>query len=323
MFGVYEPQAERLMNNSSPNLRAHAKLHSLVAATHTPFSRDGTLRLDIVEQQAAHLQANGVGTVFIGGTTGESASLTLEERLQLTERWVKVTHGTSMRVVVHVGSNCLADARALAAQAQRLGATAIAALAPSYFKPATVEVLASCCAEIAAAAPETPFYYYDIPALTGVNLPMPEFLDRAATAIRSFAGVKFTNPDLIAYQRCLEKTDLDVPWGIDECLLPALALGAKGAVGSTYNFAAPIYHRLIAAFQRGDLETAQKEQLRSVTLVKTLAARGYMGSAKAVMEMLGIEVGPARLPNGSFTPELVTALRRELEAIGFFAWLRG
>src|SRR5688572_17567701 len=144
-------------------------LHGLVTATHTPFHADGSLNLSIVDVQAAHLLKNNIGFAFIGGTTGESHSLSLDERLALAQRWADVTRGTGLRVIVHVGSNCLADARALAAQAQRLGAVAISALAPSYFKPRFLDVLIACCAEIASAAPETPFYYYDIPALTGVS----------------------------------------------------------------------------------------------------------------------------------------------------------
>ena len=175
----------------------------LVAATHTPFHADGSLHLDVVEKQAAHLLAGQVKFVFIGGTTGECSSLTLEERRALARRWLEVARGTELRVIVHVGSNCLADARTLAAQAQSLGAAAISALAPSYFKPRNVDALIACCADIASAAPETPFYYYDIPALTGGSLSMPEFLAEAPSRIPSLVGLKFTNPDLMAYQLCL------------------------------------------------------------------------------------------------------------------------
>src|SRR5688572_26441445 len=155
------------------------KLHGLIAATHTPFHPDGSLNLAVVETQAAHLLRNGVKTVFIGGTTGESSSLTVEERLALAKRWSEVARGTEIKVIVHVGGNCLADARVLAAQAQQLKATAISALAPSYFKPRSLETLVACAADIANAAPETPFYFYDIPMMTGVNLHMPDFLGLA------------------------------------------------------------------------------------------------------------------------------------------------
>lgn len=299
------------------------RLHGLVAATHTPFHADGSLNLAVVEQQAAHLLARQVTTVFIGGSTGESHSLSLTERQALSQRWSEVVRGTALQVVVHVGSNCLTDAKALAAQAQQLGAVAISALAPSYFKPRSLESLVACAADIASAAPQTPFYFYDIPVLTGVNFSMPDFLTQARERIPTMAGIKFTNPDLMAYQLCLraESGRWDVPFGCDEFLLAALSLGAKGAVGSSFNFAAPIYHRLIAAFERGDLATAREEQFRSVLLIQLLASYGYMGAAKAVMGMLGVPVGPARLPNGSLSAEQVTALRGKLDAMDFFNWV--
>src|SRR5204863_760432 len=133
----------------------------------------------------------------------------------LTQRWCEVARGTELKVVVHVGSNCLADARTLAAQAQSLGASAIAAMSPSYFKPRTIDTLIACCADVASAAPETPFYYYDIPAWTGVSFPMPDFLAQAADKIPMLVGLKFTSPDLMAYQFCLRAGDgrWDVPFG--------------------------------------------------------------------------------------------------------------
>jgi N-acetylneuraminate lyase len=299
-------------------------LHGLVAATHTPYHADGSLNLAGVERQAEHLLANEVMTVFIGGSTGESHSLSLSERLALAQRWSEVARGTALRVVVHVGSNCLADAKTLAAQAQQSGAVAISALAPSYFKPRSLEALIACVAEIAAAAPATPFYFYDIPALTGVSLSMPDFLDRARDRIATLAGIKFTNPDLMAYQLCLraDAGSWDVPFGIDEFLLAALAFGARGAVGSSYNLAAPVYHRVIAAFERGDMKTARDEQFRSVRLIRLLAGFGYMGAAKAAMGMLAVDVGSPRLPNERLTAEQARQLRGELEVLGFFDWLK-
>ena len=300
------------------------KLHGLVAATHTPFAQDGRLNLTVVEKQAEHLLRNGVNTIFIGGSTGESHSLTIAERLALAERWSEVVRGTTLRLVVHVGSNCLADARTLASQAQGLNASAVAALAPSYFKPRSLDALVACCEDIAGAAPGLPFYFYDIPSLTGVQFSMPEFLDRASERIPTLAGIKFTNADLMAYQRCLQCQEgkFDIPWGVDEYLLAALALGATGAVGSSYNFAAPLYHRMISAFSTGDLATARKEQYRSVQLINLLADSGYMGAAKSVMSMLGVDVGPARLPNTNSTTEERKSLQSSLERLGFFDWIR-
>src|SRR5262249_7046872 len=162
----------------------------------TPFGPDGRLNLPTIEKQAEHLIRSGVAAVFIAGTTGENASLTVEERLQLAGRWAEVVRGSSLRLVVHVGGNCLADARTLAAHAQAVNTAAIAALSPSYFKPRSVDALVACCAEVASAAPGVPFYYYDIPTMTGVSLSMPDFLAAGAERIPTLAGLKFTNSDL-------------------------------------------------------------------------------------------------------------------------------
>ncbi|QIF04469.1 dihydrodipicolinate synthase family protein [Roseimicrobium sp. ORNL1] len=306
------------------NLPESQRLLGLTPATHTPFQPDGSLHLDAVEPLAAHLLKWNIGSVFIGGSTGESHSLTLAERNALTERWISVVKGTPLRVIVHVGANCLEDAASLAAHAQQHGAAAISALSPSYFKPRSVDVLISCAARIAAAAPDTPFYHYDIPAMTGVSFSMPEFLSKAAERIPTLAGLKFTNPDLMAYLQCLQMDPgyWDIPWGMDEWMLGALATGARGAVGSSFNFAAPVYQRLMAAFARNDLEAARTEQLRSTQIIATLARHGYMGAAKATMEMLGVPVGPPRLPNSTLDHSQKRVLQSELESLGFFEWLK-
>ena len=298
------------------------RIHGICAATHTPFRADGSLDLRAVEAQRDHLLARNVDQVFIAGSTGESHSLTVDERRSLTERWVAAARGTGLRVVVHVGSNCLTDAAALAAHAQQQGAAAVSMLAPSYFKPRTLQDLVACCEMVARAAPGLPFYHYDIPALTGVQFSMEEFLETAPARIPNLRGIKFTNQDLMAYQLALRAGGgrFDLPWGCDEFFLAALALGAQGAVGSTFNFAPGIYQRMQQAFARGDLETARAEQFRSVQLVKVLAKRGYMGCAKALMVHLGVPVGPARLPNANPDAAAVKAMLDELAQIGFFAW---
>lgn len=298
----------------------HPPLTGLIAATHTPFREDGEIHLDVVEKQAMHLAAAGVNTVFVNGTTGESHSLALTERLALAERWCAVARGTSLRIVVHVGSNCLVDARTLAEQARRLGAAAISALSPSYFKPKSLDELIASIAFVAAAAPETPFYFYDIPSMTQTHFSMPDFLATAPARVPTLAGIKFTNSDLMAYQLCLRADGgrFDLPWGCDEFLLAALAFGARGAVGSSYNFAAPLYRRVWEAFERGDLVAAREEQFRSVRLIRLLGNYGYMGAAKAVMNMLGVPVGPPRLPHGRLDERQGAALRGELESLGFF-----
>jgi len=298
------------------------KLTGLIAATHTPFDADGDLNLAAVENQADWLQEHQIRHAFIGGSTGESHSLSLEERIKLAERWVDVARGSDLGVIVHVGGNCLRDAATLANQAEQLGVAAISALAPSYFKPADVSALIESMNAIASRAPSLPFYYYDIPALTQVNLSMPQFLQQAGSRIPNLAGIKFTSQDFISLQNCLslDEAAWDILWGVDECLVAALALGVNGAVGSSYNFAPDLYHRLIAAFREGDIATARQEQINSIRLIELIASYGYLPAAKHVMELLGVPVGGARLPLGRLTDAQKKSLQADLERLGFFEW---
>lgn len=291
----------------------------ILAAPYTPFHADGSLDLAGVEPHAAHLLRNGIRAVFLNGTTGECHSLSVAERRRLAERWTEVARGTGLRIVVHVGTNALVDAVELARHAAALGAAGVSAMSPSYFRPRSVEDLVGCAAMVAAAAPETPFYLYDIPSMTGVHLPMPEFLARARDRIPNLAGLKYSNPDLMSFQLLLDADGgrWDIPWGTDEALLAALALGARTAVGSTYNFAAPVYHRMLGALGRGDWAAARAEQLRSARIVQVLARHGYLGASKALMRRLGVPVGPVRLPLSNPSTDAESALLAELGKAGW------
>jgi len=298
------------------------KLHELVAATHSPFHANGPLAPEIVEKQAAFLQSNGIKTAFITGTTGESHSMTCREKIELYDAWAAASKATGLAVIAHVGANCIEESKSLARRAGQLGFTAISALAPSYFKPANLSLLIDCCAAIAAEAPDTPFYYYDIPALTGLTLPMEKFLIEAPARIPTLAGIKFTNPDLVSYRRSLDVAgdDFDLPWGVDETLLAGLATGARGGVGSTYNWAPRLYMDLIAAHEMGDLPEARRLQSISIAMIDAIAATGFLGTAKALMGRLGVPVGPARLPLGNPAEARIDALMIRLDELGFAHW---
>ncbi len=296
------------------------RLKGLIAAPFTPFRKDGGLDLPVVEKQAASLVANKVGGAFVCGTTGEGVSMSTSERMKVAERW-QACAGPKLRVIVHVGHTSLTDCRALAAHAQKIGASAVGCMAPFCFKPAKAEDLAAFCAEVAAAAPDLPFYYYHIPCVTGVTIPAFDFLRAAADVIPNLAGIKFTHENLMDYASCVrwEGGRFDVLFGRDEMLLAGLAAGASGAIGSTYNYAAPVYHRIIAAFSRGDLKSAQDEQARANAMIAVLIRYGGMPPAgKAFMKAIGLDCGTVRLPLRPLTDAHYEALRAEAESAGFF-----
>ena len=304
------------------NIRLNLK--GLVAAVYAPLHSDGTVNPDVVEKTAAHLSGWGCTGAFVNGTTGESLSLTVEERKALAARWCDAAKGSSLKVIVHVGHNSISAASELAEHAGSSGADAIGMMPPCYLKPCTVEALIACCKKVAEQAPDTPFYYYHIPDLTGVDLPMIPFLEQASAEIPTLAGIKYTHSDLAEYLQCLNFGDkaFDLFFGRDESLLAALALGAQSAVGSTYNFAAPVYHQIIKKFFQGDLDGAREEQLFIADMVVLLKSYGFLSASKALMSMIGLDKGPVRLPLSELSDLRKSKLKQELETLGFFARIR-
>jgi N-acetylneuraminate lyase len=221
-----------------------------------------------------------------------------------------------------VGHLSLGEAAALAKHAQDSGADAIATIAPSFFKPATAHELVAWCAHVAAAAPQLPFYYYHMPAMTGVTIAATDFLQVADGRIPTLAGVKFTHENLMDFARSAEvaASKYEMLFGRDEILLAGLSLGARGAVGSTYNFAAPLYHRIIDAFNRGDVESARRDQSRAMDFIDVLNRHGGLAAGKSVMKFVGVDCGAVRLPLRPVTEREEKSLRENLERIGFFEY---
>ena len=291
----------------------------LIAAPFTPFRDDGTLRLELIPQLADRLVEDQVKGAFIGGTTGEFSSLAIDERERLNRTWVEAARSRGLRALVHVGSNSIEDSRRLASHAASLEADGISAVAPSYFRPDTVESLVGYCASIAEAAPELPFFYYHIPGMTGVHLSCSSFLTQAASRIPNLKGLKYSHNDFVEVQRCLNEfqNQFEILWGYDEGLLAGLAFGAHGAVGSTYNYLGPHYRQIVDRFASGDLPTARRMQAKVARLVASFGDHGGLAANKAVMAELGIDCGPCRPPNGAVTGSQRRRLHELLTDLGF------
>jgi len=175
-------------------------------------------------------------------------------------------------------------------------------------------------AQIASAAPNTPFYYYSIPTLTGVGMDMISFLQEAETAIPNLAGIKYTASTLHEYQACLNYKNgkFDILFGYDEMLLPALAVGAKGAIGSTYTFAAPLYLKVMKLYEEGLNAEAAATQLHAVNMVRELVKYPPIPAQRAIMEMEGFNLGRCRLPLEPLSDKDAGVFKAALEDIDFF-----
>ena len=295
-------------------------INGLIAAPFTPMHPDGSLNLDLIPEYYNMLFRNGINGAFICGSTGEGMSLTMEEKMAVADAWAacKVKQH-SFTIMQLVGGTCLADCKKLAQHAALAGLDAVSFLAPFYFKPANVEMLAACCEEVASAASELPFYYYHIPVLTGVNFPMVDLLKAVDGRIPNFAGIKYTHEDLMDYLSCLNYGNgkFNILWGRDETFLSALAIGAKGAVGSTYNYAAPLYHQLMDAFHASDLEQAASIQQKAIDMIELLGKYGGIATGKAFMKFIGLNCGEFRLPVKNMSKAAFEQFTLDAERIGF------
>ena len=359
------------------------RITGLVAAPYTPMLAAGasgcaSVDLASVPAHAAALAAQGVRWAFVCGSTGEGPTLSVSERSAVVEAWVAAAlaepAADRLRVIVHCGAESLADTLALAAHASALAArtggaasplVALGVVAPTYNKPAGVAAVVDLLAAIAAAAPALALYYYHIPIKTGVHLRCDALLAAVhavrAARVPTFAGIKYTDFDLHMFANCVafEGGAYDILSGRDEALLGFLAMGGKGAVGSTYkcvrararararvraaqaraahpparpppprSYQGREYNALLAAHARGDAAEAlrlQRLTQASVDLLLTPDAYGgpRVNIGKALMEMrLGGHTGPPRYPALPMPDDAKARLRADATAAGFFAGLQ-
>jgi len=295
------------------------KTDGLIAAAFTPFHEDGSLHLEMIPPLVDKLVQDGLTGIFVCGSNGEGPNMTTGERMKVAEAFVKAAN-RRLLIFVHVGHSSIAEAKILSAHAAEIGADAFSSVSAFYFKPASVENLIDCMAEIAGAAPGLPFYYYHIPHLTGVAMDMIEFLRLAGSRIPNLAGIKYTSSTIHEYQSCVnfENEKFDILFGFDELLLPALAVGTKAAIGSTYTFAAPLYLKIRESFENGDILSARRQHAFMVEVIRIFVKYPPIPAQKAIMQMLGWDLGPCRLPLTTLSRQNYDQLDSELSAISFF-----
>ncbi|MDM1293962.1 dihydrodipicolinate synthase family protein [Sphingobacterium sp. N143] len=296
------------------------KISGLIAAPFTPFDENGELNLELIPQYYAMLKRNRVTGAFICGSTGEGVSLTFDEKVAVMTAWATLTKGdAAFTLMMLLGGTNIKECQQLARQAEQVGVDAVSFTSPSYFKPANVDQLAKCCVEIASAAPNTAFYYYHIPVLTGGNFQMIDLLKKVDGIIPNFKGIKYTHEDFMDFLSCMNYADhkYDMLWGRDENMLSALVLGTKGAVGSTYNYAAPLYLALIDAYERGDLEKANALQQQSIDMITLLGKYGGISVGKAYMKLIDLDCGEFRLPVKNMSAEQFELFQKDVNKLSF------
>lgn len=270
----------------------HPFFSGVCTALVTPFLKD-TVNYPMLEQLLRRQYDVGIRALVICGTTGESATLTDEEKLTMF-RYAKKSGPEDLRIIAGTGSNSTAHAIALSQAAQDAGADGLLVVSP-YYNKATPEGLYLHYAAIASSV-QIPVILYNVPSRTGVDIPVEVY--RRLSQIPNIAGVKEASSDIrkIARIRSQCPDHFTVWCGNDDLAVAAMALGAKGLISVVSNIEPEITGSMIGAALDGDFDTATALQLSLLPLIDALFQEVNPIPVKAAMAMIGYDCGGCRMP---------------------------
>jgi 4-hydroxy-tetrahydrodipicolinate synthase len=285
-------------------------LGHVLTAIVTPFREDGSVDFDAFQALAAHLVEHGSDGIVVAGTTGESPTLSDEERLDLVRAALEAV-GDSATVVAGTGTYSTAHSVHLTERAHDLGAAAFLVVTPYYNKPPQRGIVAHF--EEVARATDRPLVAYNIPARVVVNIE-PETVTRLAE-IENVRAVKQANPDL-EQARHIVACGLDLYAGDDNLIQPFLELGGVGGVCVHTHVVGPQVAEQVQAALSGDLERARELDRRLEPSYELLGVAPNPIAIKSALRQLGHPVGGHRLPLVEATDDEEARVRACLERLG-------
>lgn len=257
----------------------------------TPFL-EGHVNFPMLQRLLYRQVESGISAVVICGTTGESATLTNAEKIQLFTN-AKEFVGDACRIIAGTGSNCTASAVALSQAAEDAGADGLLVVTP-YYNRATPTGLAAHYAAIAEAV-HIPLIAYNVPSRTGVDIPVAVY--KELTQIPNMAGVKEASTDISKIAKIRAACpDFPIWSGNDDQAVAVMALGGKGVISVLSNVAPMETQAMAMAALDGDFDTAAALQLEMLPLIEALFSEVNPIPVKAAMKLLGYDCGDCRLP---------------------------
>lgn len=280
----------------------------------TPMHEDGTVNFEVLEAIIEDQIAGGTDAIISVGTTGEAATLTVEEHLEVIRHTIKVVNHR-IPVIAGTGSNCTRSALYTSKCAEEAGADGLLLVTP-YYNKATQKGLYQHFKTIAESV-SIPSILYNVPGRTGMSI---EAQTMAALYhdVKNIIGVKDASGDVGKTLDLMRLVDEDfcLYSGEDGLILPLLAAGSLGVISVLSNVAPKETHDICAKWFAGDLEGARKEQLRALPLIRALFSEVNPIPVKAAMNLQGKKVGPLRLPLTEMETEHLDSLKEEMIRYG-------
>jgi 4-hydroxy-tetrahydrodipicolinate synthase len=286
-------------------------LGEVLTAIVTPFDADGRIDYERFRELALYLVDHGSDGVVVAGTTGESPTLTDDERLELVRAAVDAVGGRAT-VVAGTGTYSTAHSVHLTRQADEIGVDGFLVVTPYYNKPPARGIVEHFKA--IAVESDRPIVVYNIPGRVVVNIE-PETIAELAE-IPSVRAVKQANDDIEQARRILAETDLDLYAGDDNLIYPFLELGGIGGVCVHTHVVGPQVKRMIRAFREGDAATAKRIDEELAPAYELLRVQTNPIAIKAALNLIGQPVGGLRLPLVEADEREVARIRDCLERVG-------
>ena len=281
----------------------------------TPFNEDGSINYEefgrIIDDQIA----NGTDAIVACGTTGEAATLTHEEHLDVIAFACKHVN-KRVPVIAGTGSNCTKTAIYLSQEAQKLGADALLVVTP-YYNKATQNGLIEHFTMVAESV-DLPIIVYNVPSRTGCNV-LPATLAKLEKSVPNIVAVKEASGSISQVAELAELTygdDFDIYSGNDDQIVPLLSLGGSGVISVLSNVAPQQTHDICQAFFDGDVKKACELQLKALPLIKALFCEVNPIPVKCAMNAIGYKAGPLHRPLTQMEPENFDRLKKAMVEYG-------
>ena len=295
------------------------KFRGVFPALYACYDKNGDVDTDAVKALTEYLIESGVNGVYVGGSSGECIYQSVPERKRVLEAVMEASKGRLI-VIAHVACNSTRDSMELAAHAESVGADAIAAIPPIYFR-LPERAIAKYWNDISSAAPNTDFIIYNIPQLAGVALTLPllgEMLKNPRVI-----GVKNSSMPVQDIQMFKDLgtqggREFVVFNGPDEQIISGLIMGADGGIGGTYGVMPELIVKLFALFREGRLEEARLLQYDVDNVIYALCAAkcNMYASIKEVMRRrVGVDIGGVRPPLCDYSNEDNDAVENALKLV--------
>lgn len=279
----------------------------------TPFNEDYSINYTKLNELIDFHVENKTDAIIIGGTTGETSTMGIDEHVELVKRCCEYTNGR-LPVIAGSGSNSTLEAIELSRRAAKAGADGLLVVTP-YYNKGNNEGFIRHFKSIAESV-DVPVILYNVPSRTGVNLPVEVVVE--LSKVENIVGIKEASGNIsyVAEVARRSPSDFAIYSGNDDMIVPLLSLGGKGVISVVANIEPEKTHNIVADYLKGDLESSRKEQLAINGFVNSLFIEANPIPIKKAMNLAGYGVGPLRLPLYEMSEKATEVLIKEMNEVG-------